>query len=248
MPRLRGDSLILRQVLPVSRLSFVFRAPLAGLLVLSVLAGCAADPKAATTAPLKGVPPEYQARPDGERVVPAVNPAYLNERNRRRWVEYTGPEGKDTIVIDPYAREWQNGCGRWDLLDVVRAARALRPDGIEWPTHEDGRASFKLEHLTAANGLAHEAAHDALSDVRATVALARLIRNKQPPIDITIVQRKSVHEDFSSPLSTVADDHPQVSSFKELLSSSDSRTVGLKPSASTLRSLNVSCRYLSCCG
>jgi len=83
-------------------------------------------------------------------------------------------------LIDPYAREWQDGCGRWDLLDVVRCARALRPDGIEWPTHEDGRASFRLEQLTAANGLVHEAAHDALSDVRATIALARLIRQRQP--------------------------------------------------------------------
>lgn len=83
-------------------------------------------------------------------------------------------------LMDPYAREWQNGCGRWDLLDVVRCTYALRPEGIEWPRHEDGRASFKLEHLTAANGLAHEAAHDALSDVRATIGLARLIRRHQP--------------------------------------------------------------------
>jgi exodeoxyribonuclease-1 len=87
-------------------------------------------------------------------------------------------------LIDPYAREWQNGCGRWDLLDVVRATWALRPDGIHWPVHgegpQQGRPSFRLEHLTAANGLAHEAAHDALSDVRATIALARLIKARQP--------------------------------------------------------------------
>lgn len=87
-------------------------------------------------------------------------------------------------LIDPYAREWQNDCGRWDLLDVVRMTYALRPEGIEWPRHkggeQDGRPSFKLEHLSAANGLAHEAAHDALSDVRATIALARLIRERQP--------------------------------------------------------------------
>lgn len=83
-------------------------------------------------------------------------------------------------LIDPYAREWQNGCGRWDLLDVVRMVYALRPDGIEWPTREDGKPSFRLEHLTAANGLGHDAAHDALSDVRATIALARLIKQKQP--------------------------------------------------------------------
>lgn len=85
-------------------------------------------------------------------------------------------------LIDPYAREWQNGCGRWDLLDVVRMAYALRPQGIQWPTKPDGTPSFKLEHLSAANGLVHEAAHDALSDVRATIALARLIRDQQPKL------------------------------------------------------------------
>ncbi|GAA4345165.1 exodeoxyribonuclease I [Variovorax defluvii] len=83
-------------------------------------------------------------------------------------------------LIDPYAREWQNDCGRWDLLDVVRLCYALRPDGIEWPKKEDGSQSFKLEDLARANGLLHEAAHDALSDVRATIALARLIRTRQP--------------------------------------------------------------------
>jgi exodeoxyribonuclease-1 len=83
-------------------------------------------------------------------------------------------------LIDPYAREYKNDCGRWDLLDTVRCMYALRPDGLQWPKHDDGRPSFKLEHLTAANGLAHEAAHDALSDVRATVGLARLVRQHQP--------------------------------------------------------------------
>ena len=84
--------------------------------------------------------------------------------------------------FDPYAREWQNGNSRWDLLDIVRCAFALRPEGIEWPTHDDGRPSFKLEDLTAANHLDHGRAHDAVSDVRATIALARLIREKQPKL------------------------------------------------------------------
>ena len=83
-------------------------------------------------------------------------------------------------LIDPYAREWQNDCGRWDLLDVVRTAYALRPEGLVWPVKAEGGASFKLTDLTAANGLLHEAAHDALSDVRATIALARLIKSAQP--------------------------------------------------------------------
>ncbi|HZS80350.1 MAG TPA: exodeoxyribonuclease I [Herbaspirillum sp.] len=95
-------------------------------------------------------------------------------------------------LIDPYAREWQNHCGRWDLLDVVRATYALRPDGITWPVKEDGvTPSFMLEHLTMANGLLHDAAHDALSDVRATIALARLIRDRQPRLfDFCLALRK----------------------------------------------------------
>ena len=85
-------------------------------------------------------------------------------------------------LIDPYAREWQNGCGRWDILDMVRTAYALKTDSFTWPQHDDGRVSFRLEQLSKANGLAHEAAHDALSDVRATIGLARLIREKQPKL------------------------------------------------------------------
>ncbi|QUI70827.1 exodeoxyribonuclease I [Pseudoalteromonas sp. M8] len=83
---------------------------------------------------------------------------------------------------DPYEREWQNGNSRWDIIDLVRACYALRPEGIEWPTREDGNPSFKLEHLTVANGIEHGAAHDALSDVTATIALAKLIKTKQPKL------------------------------------------------------------------
>lgn len=83
---------------------------------------------------------------------------------------------------DPYAREWQNGNSRWDLIDVVRAARALRPDGINWPLNEEGRPSIKLDQLTVANDIVHESAHDALSDVYATLALAKLIKQAQPKL------------------------------------------------------------------
>lgn len=92
--------------------------------------------------------------------------------------------------FDPYAREWQGGNSRWDLIDLVRAAYALRPDGIVWP-EEDGRVSLKLERLTAANGIEHGQAHDALSDVRATIALARLIRSKQPKLYNYLYQLRS---------------------------------------------------------
>ena len=82
--------------------------------------------------------------------------------------------------LDPYAREWQNGNSRWDLIDALRLAHALRPAGIQWAKREDGVTSFQLEHLTAANGIEHGRAHDALADVNATIALARLLKQAQP--------------------------------------------------------------------
>jgi exodeoxyribonuclease-1 len=83
---------------------------------------------------------------------------------------------------DPYEREWKNGNSRWDIIDMLRLTRALRPAGIEWPDHEDGAPSFRLEDLTAANGLEHGAAHDALSDVYATIAVAKLVKTRQPKL------------------------------------------------------------------
>lgn len=94
---------------------------------------------------------------------------------------------------DPYAREWQNGNSRWDIIDMVRLTYALRPDGINWPRKEDGSPSFRLEELTAANGIAHEAAHDAMSDVEATIAMARLIKQKQPKLFDFVLQNKDKH-------------------------------------------------------
>ena len=81
---------------------------------------------------------------------------------------------------DPYEREWRGGNSRWDLLDVMRLAHALRPDGIEWPRREDGATSFRLEHLAAANNVRIGDAHEALSDVRALIGMARLLRTAQP--------------------------------------------------------------------
>ncbi|HGY1113554.1 TPA: exodeoxyribonuclease I [Providencia rettgeri] len=81
---------------------------------------------------------------------------------------------------DPYAYSWQQGNSRWDLLDTLRACFALRPEGIQWPENEDGLPSMRLEHLTKANGVAHENAHDAMSDVLATINMAKLLKAAQP--------------------------------------------------------------------
>ncbi len=94
---------------------------------------------------------------------------------------------------DPYAREWQNGCSRWDIIDMVRLTHALRPQGIEWPLNESGVVSFRLELLSAANAIAHESAHDALSDVHATIGMARLIKQRQPKLFDFVLSNRDKH-------------------------------------------------------
>ena len=81
--------------------------------------------------------------------------------------------------FNAYAHEWQQGNSRWDIIDTVRLTRALRPEGINWP-EQNGRPSIRLELLTKENNIKHEAAHDAMSDVYATIAVAKLIKQKQP--------------------------------------------------------------------
>lgn len=83
--------------------------------------------------------------------------------------------------IDPYEWAYKDGRSRWDLLDVTRMTRALRPEGIEWPML-DGKAVNKLELITKLNGIDHFKAHDALSDVEALIAVTKLIRDKQPQL------------------------------------------------------------------
>lgn len=85
-------------------------------------------------------------------------------------------------LLDPYAREWQNGNSRWDLIDLVRMTHALRPQGMTWPVDEDGIPTFKLERLSQANALTHQQAHDASSDVVATIALAKKIKDCHPDL------------------------------------------------------------------
>lgn len=85
-------------------------------------------------------------------------------------------------LMDPYAREWANGNSRWDIIDLVRACYALRPDDINWAFHEEGKPSFKLTDITDANNMTHTSAHDALSDVEATIQVAKLIQQKQPKL------------------------------------------------------------------
>ena len=98
---------------------------------------------------------------------------------------------------DAYEWQWSEGRGKWDLLDVVRMTRALRPDGIEWPVGDNGKATVRLEVMTAANNIEHEGAHEALSDVKACIALAKLIKTLQPKLFqflLTLRDKKAIQK------------------------------------------------------
>lgn len=85
--------------------------------------------------------------------------------------------------IDPYAWHWKDGNTRWDILDVVRLCYALKKDNsLKWVHNEEGKPVFKLDQLSLANGIEHTNAHDALADVRATIAIAKIIKNTQPQL------------------------------------------------------------------
>ncbi len=87
-------------------------------------------------------------------------------------------------LYDPFEREYKNRCSRWDIINLVRATRDLRPDGINFTklNPETGTVSFRLTDLTEENNIEQVGAHDALVDVYATINIAKLIKEKQPKL------------------------------------------------------------------
>ncbi|MGD8109341.1 exodeoxyribonuclease I [Vibrio sp. TRT 17S01] len=132
------------------------------------------------TAMQNGLPePEFIAKIHAELATPnTISLGYNSIRFDDEVTRYTCYRN----FLDPYAWSWQNGNSRWDLLDVMRACHALRPEGIEWPENDEGYTSFKLEHLSVANGIEHENAHDAMADVIATIEMAKKLKAAQPKL------------------------------------------------------------------
>ena len=95
---------------------------------------------------------------------------------------------------DAYEWQWQDGRSRWDILDVARTTRALRPDGIVWPNDSEGVPTNRLQELAAANKLDHRKVHDAMSDVEATIALAKLIHDQQGKLFSFLVKMRTKNE------------------------------------------------------
>lgn len=111
---------------------------------------------------------------------------------------------------DPYQWAWAEGRDRWDLLDVTRLVRALRPEGINWPTKRVVEAdqlitTVNLVDMAKCNGFENDNAHDALADVRALISLARLLRQSQP----TMWRYLLDHHDKRSILNIITPSQPK---------------------------------------
>ena len=135
-------------------------------------------------------------------------PEFANRIHRQMMLPNTCTVGYNSMKFDEevtrhlffrnlfpvYEREYKNNNSRWDVIDLVRACYALRPTDINWPLYETGKPSFKLEELTKANNIGHEDAHDAMSDVRATIAIAKLIKTHHPKLYEYYWQLRSKHQ------------------------------------------------------
>ncbi|MFK5986487.1 MAG: exodeoxyribonuclease I [Pseudomonadota bacterium] len=137
--------------------------------------------------------PEYQFFKQIHQQLASANTCTVGYNNIRFDDEFTR-FGFYRNFYDAYAREWQNGNSRWDLIDVMRLTAALRPQGINWPINEKGQISFRLEKLTEANGISHQDAHDALADVHATIAIAKLVKTHQPRLYGYCLQFRNKHK------------------------------------------------------
>ena len=144
---------------------------------------------------------------------------------------------------DPYEWSWSDDRSRWDVLDVVRLVRALRPDGIEWPIDKDGKATNRLELLTKANKLEHSRAHDALSDVDALIAVSKLLKEKQPKMWDYLLKMRDKKE--IAKLVNVDDPHPFVYASGRYSAEFEKTTVALplapssKPGAVVVYDLRI---------
>jgi len=126
-------------------------------------------------------------------------------------------------LFDPYEREWADGNTRWDVIDLLRATRDLRPDGIVWPDGMDGKPDFKLGSLTAANSIPLVSAHDALHDINATIRLAKLVKDAQPRLYDWYWKHRT--RDSLRPLVNLADREPLVHTAAQYTSARGCTTI-----------------------
>jgi exodeoxyribonuclease I len=81
-------------------------------------------------------------------------------------------------LLTPYTHQYANNCSRMDLYPITTMYYLFKPEGIIWPKIAE-KPTLKLEHLSTHNKLANGKAHEAMTDVEATLTLARLLHKER---------------------------------------------------------------------
>lgn len=84
----------------------------------------------------------------------------------------------DRNLLPPYTHQYAQGCHRLDVFPLVVMYYLFQHEVLHWPQRQDV-VSFKLEDMAISNGFIHEQAHDAMSDVVATVQLVQKMMTAQ---------------------------------------------------------------------
>ncbi len=115
--------------------------------------------------------------------------AFITERSPATFAGWNSIGFDEEIIRHSFYRQLLGafptslfGNARMDIMSIARATDALRPRSIVIPSGDDGKKSFKLQNVCAANGYQPRVAHEAMSDVEACIYLARLIHQREPEI------------------------------------------------------------------
>jgi len=126
-------------------------------------------------------PSHYSMVGDIHRTLMSWSPAIFVGFNSIRFDEEMLRHALFQSLYPAYLTSNHRNC-RADALSLLMAANAVSPEQLVVPVGEEGQRTFRLHHMASANGVAHTHAHDAMSDVIATVELCRLVYQRSPEL------------------------------------------------------------------
>lgn len=125
---------------------------------------------------------EYELLTHARRVFMAMGSTCISGYNTIAFDDEMMRHSLFRNMRDAYDWSWKEGNFRVDIYKLVQMTYAYCPEILTWPAGDDGEDSLKLDRLAPANGVTDMQAHDALSDVHATIAIARKIREANPKL------------------------------------------------------------------
>jgi len=127
------------------------------------------------------LPTHYEMMKDIRKTLLSWQPAIILGQNTLKFDEPMLRSGFYQSLLPPYLTN-TNGNLRMDSLPILQAISLLEPTVVNFPLNAKGNKSFKLDRIAPANGFDHQNAHEAMSDVEATIFMCRLVKNNAPEI------------------------------------------------------------------